>query len=145
MLLLLFLCFEPPTYFFVFKNKNYCYPWCFYHKCAFNLLIWWLANWINSSVSIGSLNKNQLAEMLLTACNYYQLWSTSRHVQKCSTCQNNVARMQVKHLLNVNNSDIIWSSSIFLTLNILLRTPALVIESLFYFFWHWFITISYKL
>ena len=59
----------------------------------------WFANLISSSVSIGSLNKHQLDEMLLTACNYYQLGSTSKHVQKCSTCQKNVARMQVKHLI----------------------------------------------
>ena len=29
-----------------------------------------MANLISSSVSIGSSNKHQLAEMLLTACNY---------------------------------------------------------------------------
>ena len=49
-------------------------------------------------------------EMLLTACNCYQFLSTSRHIQKYSTCQeknkNNLTRMQVKHLLNVNNLDI---------------------------------------
>ena len=37
----------------------------------------------------------------------------------------NVARVQVKHLLNVNSLEIIWSSFIFLTLNKLL--PVLVI------------------
>ena len=26
--------------FFVFKNKNYCYLYCFYHEWAFDLLIW---------------------------------------------------------------------------------------------------------
>ena len=38
----------------------------------------------------------------------------------------NVARMQVKHLLNINSLDIIWSSFFFLTLNKLLREPVLV-------------------
>ena len=28
--------------FFVFKNKNYCYLCRFYHRCAFDLLIWFL-------------------------------------------------------------------------------------------------------
>ena len=53
--------------FFAFKNKN-----CrVYHECAFEftgLLIWlvhqfWLVD----------LNKQQLVEILLTACSYYQL------------------------------------------------------------------------
>ena len=57
----------------------------------------------------------------------------------------NVASKQVKHLLNVNSLDIIWSSFLFLTLKKLLRKPVLVIKSLFYLFWHWFITLSYKL
>ena len=39
-----------------------------------------MANWISSSISIGSLNKHQLAEMLLTACNYYQL----KYLKTCS-------------------------------------------------------------
>ena len=38
----------------------------------------WLANLISSSIPIGSLNKHQLAQLLLTACNYYQLQSNSR-------------------------------------------------------------------
>ena len=38
----------------------------------------WLANLISSSILISSLNKHQLAELLLTACNYYQLKSISR-------------------------------------------------------------------
>ena len=33
----------------------------------------------------------------------------------------NVARMQVKHLLNVNSLEIVWSSCLFLTLSKLLR------------------------
>ena len=32
-----------------------------------------MANLISSSISIGSLNKHQLAEILLTTCNYYKL------------------------------------------------------------------------
>ena len=32
-----------------------------------------LGNLISSSISIGFLNKHRLAELLLTACNYYQL------------------------------------------------------------------------
>ena len=43
----------------------------------------------------------------------------------------NVARMQVKHLLNVNSLEIIWSSFLFWTLNKLL--PVLL---LIYLFWH---------
>ena len=89
---------------------------------------------ISSSISIGSLNKNQLADLLLTACNYYQLQITSRHAQKCSTYQENVARMQVKYLLNVNSLGIIWSSFLFLTLNKLLTKTFLVTEVLFYYF-----------
>ena len=58
----------------------------------------WVANLISSTISIGSLNKHQLVEMLLAAYSYYQLWSTSKHVQKCSTCQKNVARREVKIL-----------------------------------------------
>ena len=33
----------------------------------------------------------------------------------------NVARMQVKHLLNINSLEIVWSNFLFLTLNKLLR------------------------
>ena len=55
-----------------------------------------------------------------------------------------VARMQVKHLLSFNSLDIIWSS-LFLNVNKLLRKPVLVVKSLFYLFWQWFITLSYKL
>ena len=61
---------QTTTLFFVFKNKNCCYLCCFYHERL------WLANLIDlisSSTSIGSLNKRQLAEMLLRACNCYQL------------------------------------------------------------------------
>ena len=48
--------------------------------------------------------------------------------------------MQVKHLLNANSLEIIWSSFLFLNLKKLLD-----IKSLFYLFWRWFITLSYKL
>ena len=63
------------------------------------------------------------------------------HVKK------NVARTQVKHLLNINSLDIwsIWSSFLFLTLNKLIRKPFLVTKSLLYLFWNWFITPSNKL
>ena len=63
------------------------------------------------------------------------------HVKK------NVARMQVKHLLNVNSLEITWPSFLFLTLNKLLRTEETCFsyKSSFYLFWHWFITRSYKL
>ena len=43
-----------------------------------------MANLISSSISIGSLNKHKFVEILLTACNYYQLQSTSRHIPKRS-------------------------------------------------------------
>ena len=51
-----------------------------------------------------------------------------------------------KHLLNVNSLDhYVYTLSdlvfLFLTLNKLLREPALVIKSLLYLFWHWFINI----
>ena len=55
--------------FFVFRNKNFCYFCRFYQERAFDFLFDWLANLISSSISIGSLNKHQLAEMLLTAAN----------------------------------------------------------------------------
>ena len=84
--------------------------------------------------------------MLLTACNYYQLQSTSRHVQKCSTFQNKMwIRMQVKHLLNVNSLEIIWSSFLLIVMNTLLSKPALIRKSLFQLFWHWFLTLSFFL
>ena len=59
--------------------------------------------------------------MFLTACNYYQLYSTSRHVKNYSPCQKNVVRMRVNHLLNVNSLEILRSSFLFLTLNKPLR------------------------
>ena len=43
-----------------------------------------MANLISSSISIGSLNKHKFVEILLTACNYYQLQSTSRLIPKRS-------------------------------------------------------------
>ena len=52
--------------------------------------------------------------------------------------------MQVNHFLKVNSLDIIWSSFLFVTLNKLLRKPALVVKSLSYLFWHCFATLSYK-
>ena len=39
----------------------------------------------------------------------------------------------------------IWSRFLSLTLNKLLMKPVWVTKSLFYLFWHWFITLSYKL
>ena len=39
-------------------------------------------------------------------------------------------------------SDLVF---LFLTLSKLFRKTVLVIKSLFYLFWHWFITLSYKL
>ena len=51
----------------------------------------------------------------------------------------------VKHLLNFSSLDIMLSSVLFLILNKFLRKPVLVIKFLFYLFWHWFITLSYKL
>ena len=56
-----------------------------------------------------------------------------------------VARMQVKHLLNVNSLDIIWCSFLSLTLNKLLRKPAVATKSLSQLFLHWFTTLSNKL
>ena len=53
--------------------------------------------------------------------------------------------MQVKYLLNVNSLGIILSSFFLLTWNKLPRKSVLVIKSLFYLFWYWFITLSYKL
>ena len=103
----------------------------------------WLANFISSSISIGSVNKHQLTEMLLTACNYYQLYLKT--CSKIFHMSKNVASMHVKHLLNVKNLWIIWSSFLFLTLNKLLGKLVLVIKSLFYLLWLWCITLSYKL
>ena len=48
----------------------------------------WTYSLLVHEFRLAYLNKYQLAEMFLTACNYYQLWSTLRHVQKCSTRQN---------------------------------------------------------
>ena len=59
-----------------------------------------------------------------------------------SYAKKNVAKTQVKHLLNLSSLDIIWSSFLFLTLNKLLGKHVLVIESLFHFFWHSLITLS---
>ena len=127
------MCFSPLTGLFLIKHNIFCFFLYYYasndqlifcfgkQELLLSLPLDWLANLISSSISIGSLNKYQLAEMLLAACSYYQLWSTSIHVQKYSTCQKNVARMQVKHLLNVNSLEIIWSSFLFLTLNKFLR------------------------
>ena len=44
--------------------------------------------------------------------------------------------MQVKHLLNVNSFEIIWSSFLSIIMNKLLRNPALVRKSLSHLFWH---------
>ena len=41
--------------------------------------------------------------------------------KNCPHVKKNVARIQVKHLLNVNSLEVIWSSFLFLTLNKLLR------------------------
>ena len=48
-----------------------------------------------------------------------------------------------ENLLNVNSLEIIWFSFLFSTFNKPLLV--LVIKSLFYLFWHWLITFSYKL
>ena len=52
------------------------------------------------------------------------------HISK----QNVAIRMQVKHLLNVNSLEIIWSSFLSIIMNKLLRNPVLVRKSLFHFF-----------
>ena len=61
------------------------------------------------------------------------------HISK----QNVAIRMQVKHLLNVNSLEIIWSSFLLIIMNKLLRKPVLVRKSLFHLFWHWFLTLSF--
>ena len=53
--------------------------------------------------------------------------------------------MQVKHLLNVNSLEIIWSSFLLIIMNKLLRKPALVRKSLFHLFWYWFLTLSFAI
>ena len=80
----------------------------------------WLANLISSSILIGSLNKHQLAAVLITACDY---------VQKSS----NVKKIWQEFKWNI------WSSFLFLTLSKLLTKPV------WNLFWHLFITLSYKL
>ena len=57
--------------FFAFKNKNCCYLCHFYHECAFELTDWLF--WLVHQFWLVYLNKHQLIEILLTACNYYQL------------------------------------------------------------------------
>ena len=46
-------------------------------------------------------------------------------------------KMHVKHLLNFNSLEIIWSSFLLIIINKLLR------KSLFHLFWHWFLTLSF--
>ena len=141
LLLLLLLSFERSIYFlstkirkiFIFAASIMSAPL----TCEFD----WLANLISSSIPIGSLNKHQLAQLLLTACNYYQLQSNSR--QKYSKMFH-ISRKFGKNA-SVNSLFIIWSSFLFLTLNKLLTKPVLVIKALFYLFWQWFITHSYTL
>ena len=52
-------------------------------------------------------------------------------IKNVSYVKKYVARMQVKHLLNVYSLDIIWCSFLSLTLNKLLRKRAVVTKSLF--------------
>ena len=81
LLLHLLLTFERPIYFLFTKIRTI---FIFAASIISAPLTWefdWLANLISSSILISSLNKHQLAELLLTACNYYQLWNTSRLVQ----------------------------------------------------------------
>ena len=61
------------------------------------------------------------------------------HISK----QNVAIRMQVKHLLNVNSLEIIWSSFLLIIMNQLLRKSVLVRKSLFHLFWNWFLTLSF--
>ena len=61
------------------------------------------------------------------------------HISK----QNVAIRMQVKHLLNVNSLEIIWSSFLLIIKNKVFRKPVLIRKSLFHLFWHWFLTLSF--
>ena len=61
------------------------------------------------------------------------------HISK----QNVAIRMEVKHLLNINSSEIIWPSFLLIIMNKLLRKPVLVRKSLFHLFWYWFLTLSF--
>ena len=67
-------------------------------------------------------------------------------LKTCSTCQNKMWQECKWNICwTLTSVEIIWSSFLFLTLNKLLRKPVLVIKSLYYLFWHWFITLSCKL
>ena len=61
---------------------------------------------ISSSISIGSLNKHRLVEMLLTAVIIIN-YKVPRHTKNVPYVTKNVAREQLKHLVNVNSLDII--------------------------------------
>ena len=77
-----------------------------------------------------------------------QLLSITKHLKTCLKMfliskQNVAIRMQVKHLLNVNSLEIIWSSFLLIIMNQLLRKSVLVRKSLFHLFWNWFLTLSF--
>ena len=85
-------------------------------------------------------NKHQLPEML----------SIIKYLKACSKMiiisrQNVAIRIKVKHLLNVNSLEIIWSSFWLIIMNKLLRKPVLVRKSLFHLFRHWFLTLCFFL
>ena len=77
-----------------------------------------------------------------------KLLSITKHLKTCSKIfliskQNVAIRMQVKHLLNVNSLEIIWSSFSLIIVSQLLRKHVLVRKSLFHLFWNWFLTLSF--
>ena len=51
-----------------------------------------------------------------------------------------VIRMQVKHLLKINSLETIWSCSLLMIINKLLRKPVFS-QKIFHLFWHCFLTL----
>ena len=94
----------------------------------------WLANLIDWIIWL--VHQFQLVHYIniILLKSYWQLaiiinYKVPQHMFKnVPHVKKNVARMQVKHLLNVRSLDIIWSSFLCLTLNKLLRKPVLVIN-----------------
>ena len=81
-------------------------------ECAFQLLIWLIGELISSSISIGSLNKHQLAEILLTTCNYYKLgdsWNYMPPIFVPSSAKRISRRISVIEKLS-GRKDFIWEA-----------------------------------
>ena len=108
LLLFSFLCFEWSTYILHSKIRIFVIFCYLLHQCA-RELIDWLIWFIHQFWSV-HLNKHQSVEILLTACNYYQLWCKypPKNVQKCFTLSS--------YLVKINGLEIIWSSFLLLIL-----------------------------